>query len=245
MTSVQAAARSDVGCVRKNNEDAWAISGQAPDLWWAVVCDGMGGHAAGEVASRIAVDTFKSEFSSLTSANLAAQRLRDIAALANSRVLDAARADPARAGMGTTVAAMVVDLNSTRAFLLHAGDSRMYRLRSGEFRGLTVDHNLGEELVRSGSFSRADIAGMSRAGMLTRVIGMEDFDGAEVSEQTLSPGDVLLVCSDGLIRVLTDVELGTIIRPDDLDASADDLIRRTLERGAPDNVTLVLARIDT
>lgn len=238
------AARSEIGRVRTNQEDSYALAGDAKSAWWAVVCDGMGGGAAGEVASQIAVDTFRSEISAIQPDVLTPERLSDIAAVANSRVLTAAE-EGSRRGMGTTLAAVVIELQSHQSFIVHVGDSRVYLIREKTIRRTTQDHNWGEDIIRAGAVSREDIRNIKNASALTRAVGMDPFPGAEVAVESVRPGDVLLLCSDGLTNVLNDPAILAAVNPADLKASVDELVRQTLAGGAPDNVTIVLAGVGT
>jgi serine/threonine protein phosphatase PrpC len=230
MANVSLHARTDTGLVRTNNEDNYFtdVTGGL-----AIVADGMGGHAAGEVASKITVDTIserlkpQSSFWPFGRAQRERARLLEAIRLANRRVRDAAAMDGALAGMGTTVC--VLWITGKHAHVAHVGDSRIYRYRGGGLVQLTRDHSWPSE------------DGTMR-NVLTRAIGAED--EVEIDHQLLAvaPRDIYLLCSDGLTRPVGDETIVDTLRdaPDGEQASAR-LIELAKQRGAPDNVTVVLA----
>ncbi|MEA2627476.1 MAG: family protein phosphatase [Candidatus Binatota bacterium] len=229
---IDAHARTDVGLVRKNNEDSHFAD---PARGLLIVADGMGGHAAGEVASRIAVETIAGEVPEKMSwwPFGRTQRERDqlVGAIreANRRVRAAAEKDGTLRGMGTTV--VVLWALSGRAHVAHVGDSRLYRFRRGGLVQLTRDHAWPSE---DGGFRN----------VLTRAVGAET--DVEVDHRVIdvSPGDVFLLCSDGLSRAVDDAAIVAALgdgRPGDGDSTAARLIELARDRGAPDNVTVILA----
>jgi len=230
MDKVALYARSDIGLVRTNNEDSY-FTDVARGL--AIVADGMGGHNAGEVASKLTVDTLSERVQVSNSiwpfGRTARERDCIVQAihLANQRVRKAAAQDTALAGMGTTIVALWI--RGRRAHIAHVGDSRIYRYRKGGLVQLTRDHSWA-----------SDEAAMRN--VLTRAIGAEE--NVEVDHRLLDivAGDVFLLCSDGLTRPVPDETIVTTLResPKGDEASAR-LIDIAREKGAPDNVTVVLA----
>ena len=230
MANVTTYARTDVGLVRANNEDSYFTD---TERGLAVVADGMGGHAAGEVASKITVDTISDTVKPSSDWWPFGRKERDercileAIRLANERVREAAARDGALAGMGTTV--VVLWLRGRCAHVAHVGDSRIYRYRKGGLVQLTRDHSWP-----------SDDAAMRN--VLTRAIGAENHVDIDYRLLEASPGDVFLLCSDGLTRTVDDA---TIIRTLRESRSGDEASQRLIdlakENGAPDNVTVVLA----
>jgi len=220
------------------------------------VCDGMGGHAAGEVASALAADSFVRSLareqafrSTFDGSAAAAQRAQDVAhaaVLAASRtVFEAAAAQPGRHGMGTTLVALW--LLGDKGLVVHVGDSRLYLVRDGQVHGLTVDHSFRAEVVKNGLMSEAEAARSPHAHLLTRAIGVSPTVSPELLLFDVVPGDSFVLCSDGLNDALdggADVAplSATLLAPS-LAAAADALVARALDKGGRDNVTAVLVRV--
>lgn len=245
-------ARTDIGRVREHNEDCFYVDA-ARGLY--VVADGMGGHAAGEVASALAVQTVAAHLDGVSAAlddflsrndAEAAEAVR--AALsaavvrANTAVYESAQADPERRGMGTTLTALL--LLGRRAFIAHVGDSRLYLLRSGELRQLTEDHTVVGELRRRGRLRPEILATVANRNAVTRAVGI--FENVEVdSAQVLAaPGDRFVLCSDGLHRYFRgDVEVAPLFGDLSEEACSHRLMAFALERGGADNVTVVVVTL--
>lgn len=234
---------TDVGKVRKRNEDAFYSEAEAGI---AVVADGMGGAPAGDVASRVAVETV---VECLNGATSAARKSADIARqvetavhTANKRVLAMAAENPRRKGMGCTLTALKVDLETGAFAIAHVGDSRAYRFRSGDLERLTVDHTVAQESVDEGRIDPEAVRDHPFGHVLTRVIGTELTLEPMLIEGTAQAGDTFLLCTDGLVRVVEDEEVRTLLkrRGSDLQAVGHSLVSAVHERGAPDNATLVL-----
>ena len=207
---------SDVGKRRARNEDAFLID-EAIGLF--VVADGMGGHAAGDVASRLAISAFRER--------LPAVPIGDAILAANQAVWQQSRVDPAQNGMGTTLTGMLRDPASKSSLTVgHVGDSRLYRLRGGNLEQLTLDHS---------------IAGTS---MLTRAIGTQPDVEVDVFRTALEPGDRYLICSDGLTGMVHDEDLRAMLMEDKgLDAICGDLIEAANLRGGIDNITAIVVSV--
>ena len=243
---------SDVGRKRQNNEDNFGID---RDLRLFIVADGMGGHAAGEVASRMAIElildyirrTATSDEPYLTGFNnrfsRAGNRLSSAIILANQVISDASTKREEWQGMGTTVvAAWLADPDCARLSIAHVGDSRVYLLRSGEMRQLTTDHSLVEEQIREGFMTREEARDSAIRNMITRALGYRERVNPDIIELPMEPGDRLLLCSDGLNTMLTDQEILDIIRLNaNLKNACRQLVDAANERGGRDNITVIMA----
>lgn len=239
---IQAAWRTDVGKVRRNNEDSVALDETGRNPWWGVVCDGLGGAAAGEVASRMAADLFADQLSRLALADLNAEHLNHLVAAINAAVYGDSMSNLDHHTMGTTLSGLVIDTAAWRYWTVQVGDSRIYLLRDGNLLQLTRDHNLGEDLLQQHLIDRIAFFRFFRSATgLTRCIGMTDFPGADVHLHECRIGDRWLICSDGLTNYLEENLIRQLLGDRPVAAAADALVETTLERGAPDNVTVVVA----
>jgi serine/threonine protein phosphatase PrpC len=236
---VHAVGSTDPGRHRDHNEDAYTI---LEDAHLFVVADGMGRHAAGEVASQICVDTVRESFRSNDIGPpmdpplpKRGAQIRHAILEANTRILHAAQENDKYAGMGTTVVSAVFSPYSQRAFIAHVGDSRCYRLRGDEIKQLTADHTLGA----------AGFTG-KRAVLLSRAVGVEEHVDVDVGVESPQPDDVYLLCSDGLTRMVDDALILSTVREhrNDLDMAVNQLIALANERGGRDNITAILVRVD-
>ena len=233
--------RTHVGHVRESNEDAHLI---VRDLGLVVVADGMGGHAGGEVASAIVVESIEREIRGIGAFATAAPALALTAAIraANDAVRHEGAERAELRGMGSTVVAtLVID---RIAHVAHAGDSRAYRIRGSEIERLTRDHSLVEEYLRENpGASEDDLDGVYRH-LVTRAVGAAPVLEVDVVEVECEPNDVILICTDGLTGPVTDEEIAQIVSShEDLDEIAQSLIDAALEGGGPDNVTVALMQM--
>ena len=256
---IESAGLSDVGLRRKSNEDSFAIS---DDQTLLILADGMGGHAAGEVASRLAVESIERHISgsdprkeptvpasfrspSGDEAGLPppARRVLNAIRLANQEIVRSVRKDSSMRGMGTTV--VIALIHGSRAFIGSVGDSRAYLVRDGNLRQLTSDHTLVNEQVRAGALSTQEARRHPARNILTRAVGSQEDVEPDLVEQDLRPGDMLLLCSDGLTTMVEDADiLKTVLaHADDPQTACRALIDLANERGGDDNVTVVLARL--
>ncbi len=236
------AGHTDVGRVRTRNEDALL---QQPLRGVAAVADGMGGHAAGDVASRIAVDVLDDWTRDLGPDPAAA--LADAIRAAHEAIIRAARADPELQGMGTTLTALRVHA-SNGCVIAHVGDSRAYRWRDGGLEQLTRDQTWVQEQVEAGAISSDNARHHPFSSILTGALGVEDQElEIQVLEPECVPGDTFLLCSDGLIARLSDDQLLELLQEhgDDLDAAARALVGAANEAGGPDNITVALVRCES
>jgi protein phosphatase len=238
-------ARSELGLRRQRNEDALLVD---PDCRLFAVADGMGGHAAGDVASALAVATLAAAFPGApppgTAATELGRRLQGVFAAAHLALTAQARANPAQAGMGTTLTALAVLEDQPGCVLAHIGDSRAYRLRAGALELLTTDHTWVQEQVQAGMLSPLQAESHPYRSVLTRVLGGGVDPGeADVVLAEAEPGDLFLLCSDGLSGVIGNHDLAVLLaQPRPLPELAEQLVQATLLRGAPDNLTMVLLR---
>jgi protein phosphatase len=244
---VTVAAKTDLGRVRENNEDKheFFVPSTDDELAWRgmlfVVCDGMGGHEAGQIASELACKTFISVYRDHPSDD-PAEAARSAATAANRFVLDVARAVPSRKGMGTTLSALL--LVQDKAYIVQVGDSRVYRLRDGALAQMTVDHTWVEETVAMGSMTREAAEAHPYKHVLTRAIGTEPEVKADVFIEDVRPADVYLVCSDGLTNHVTDEEIQDVLGKIGPAEAAWSLVGKALVGGGSDNTTAIVVRID-
>jgi len=235
-----AAAVSDRGRKRPSNEDAFGFSVEDGVF---VVCDGMGGAAAGEIASSVAVDEFLHLLAGHGhNGNVSMPGPVEEAILAaNEAVYSRAQKNKRLSGMGTTMVALAVQ--ESHVWVLNIGDSRCYRLRQGNLEQLTLDHSLVEEQVRLGRMTRAEATRSPYRNVITRAIGTQCSVTPDVFGLEAEPGDLFLLCSDGLTRELSDEMIGALLAND---ASLDELCARLVDAakkaGGHDNITCLLVR---
>lgn len=243
---LELAARSDVGRVRHNNQDAFRVD---PERGIVVVADGMGGHNAGEVASRVAVDAilnsvFADGDPEVEDPSAVLGRLGRVVEEANAALFRAIDAAPELNGMGTTVVAVV--FRNGHIYHAHVGDSRLYRWRGGALEVLTRDHSLVQTLLDRGVFETREQARAAGVGnnILTRGLGVDMQVEVELGSRPVEKGDVYLLCSDGLTGMVDDTAIAETLAEHghDLQRGADQLMRLALMGGGTDNITLVLAR---
>ena len=233
-------ARSAVGLVRSGNEDSALASKNL-----IAVADGMGGHAAGEVASSLAVKTLVQSAQVFTHPDIDEESADDLylhaIQEADLSLKSAVEDNPALSGMGTTLTSLL--LRGSSVALLHIGDSRAYRLRGSAFEQLSVDHTVIQELLNQGAISESDIATHPQRSVLTQVLMGEGNIEVPLPVIDVKVGDRFLVCSDGLSSVLTEKEIKSLLKGKDRDAAVAALVDATYINGAPDNVTLVIGDI--
>jgi protein phosphatase len=237
---LQAAAATDVGMRRKGNEDRFALD---PTLGLFLVADGMGGHTAGQVASELAADAVMRAVQALDGASgTLSERLRAAIGAANRAIFTTAQQRPEYAGMGTTVVALLAD--GERAALAHVGDSRAYLVRGDRIRQLTDDHSIVGELLRRKEISEAAAREHPHRHVLTRALGVRPAVEPDLAELTPSPGDVFVLCSDGLTNHLDDSEIAKHVADGgDLEEICDGMVELANQRGGEDNITVVAARV--
>ena len=230
---------SHKGEVRQQNQDSYACNRLEDGRVLAVVCDGMGGARAGNVASAMAVDIFMEEFTK--ESGDWRERMQRAAARANVQVFQRAVQDAACAGMGTTIVAALVA--GEEALILNEGDSRAYHINADGIALVTRDHSYVEDLVASGKLSREEARNHPKKNLLTRALGAEPMLMADCFQKSVAEGDYLLLCSDGLSNMVTEQEmLYEVIHGQSDETCCQRLLEIALHRGAPDNVTVVLIR---
>jgi protein phosphatase len=256
LIEIRSAGLSDVGRKRKSNEDSFAAT---PDLNLFVVADGMGGHAAGEVASRLAVESIERHISGARPSTdptvpagpritvpeapplpAPAQKVLNAIRLANQEILRSVRRNQTMRGMGTTV--VIAYIQGRRAYIGSVGDSRAYLLRAGDLRQLTDDHTFVNEQVRAGTLTPAEARRHPARNILTRAVGSQDEVEADIIQQDLLAGDLLLLCSDGLTAMVDDQNILETLRGTDADLQrgCQALIDLANEHGGDDNITTIL-----
>ena len=239
MTRWRYAAATDAGLVRESNQDAIFV-----DDSLAIVADGMGGHAAGEVASALAVHVIYDGYLD----NPTVEGLHSAVEEANRTVLREARENPDHFGMGTTVIALGLtrdDAGVISPTIFHVGDSRAYQLRDGALRQLSEDHSVAEEWVRMGRLTPEEASTHPRRHQLTRGVGVEDNIDIDVMSVNAVPGDRILLCSDGLSNELSNEELARFASsPITLDDAVAKLIDAARQAGGRDNISVVLLEFD-
>jgi serine/threonine protein phosphatase PrpC len=243
---VRAALRTDVGLVRSENQDFGTYTtpdeeNDHPGGRLLIVADGMGGHRGGATASRLAAETVKAQYLGSETADVPAA-LRDSLARANARIFSEAQANPDLRGMGTTTSVLAV--RDGQGWFAHVGDSRIYRVRGEEITQLTDDHSLVASMVREGLLTPKEAETHPRRNVLQRSMGVSEEVEIDVKGPfDVQAGDTYILCSDGLHGVVKEDELREIAKLP-IEAAADEYLRRALERGAPDNVTVIVARVE-
>lgn len=244
--SVRIAQKSDVGLVRTENQDFAILSspeepGAADRGRLMLVADGMGGHRGGATASRMAATIIKQEYLASDPSN-PPEALRRALQLANARIFQEAQTNPELRGMGTTCSALVI--RGEEAWFAHVGDSRIYLVRKDEIHQLTQDHSLVASMVREGLITSQEAEVHPRRNVLQRSMGV--IPDVEIDVSPALPveiGDIFILCSDGLHGLVKELEMKEVVKMP-IEKVTAEFVRRALERGAPDNVTVVVARIE-
>lgn len=244
---VTIACKTDLGRVRENNEDKFEYYIPEDDATLAsrglvfVVCDGMGGHAAGQIASELAAKTFIDVYLHHPSTEVEAA-LRGAVIAANRFVLDVARTVPGRQGMGTTLSGLALVQN--KAYISQVGDSRVYRFRNGQLEMLTTDHTWVEDAVAQG-IARATAEQHPYRHVLTRAVGTEDDVQVDVFTHDTQVGDLFLLCSDGLLNHVPDAVIADHLGAYTPAEATWRLVGRALMEGGSDNTTVMIVRVDS
>lgn len=246
------AAKTDIGKKRDHNEDSYLLD---QELGLFVVADGMGGHAAGEVASREAVEALrdnvlakKNELQSFLetpnndTAELVRKNIELAVRAAGYQVFGMTEIDPDHKGMGTTLSLLL--LTPTAAFIAHVGDSRIYMIREGNYRLATHDHTFVAAMVKQGKMTEEEAQRSRYSNVLLRAVGPHDYVQVDTRILRHKVDDTFLLCSDGLHGYLQDGELTNYVDIRDLPGSMDRLIQMALDRGGKDNITGILVRVD-
>ena len=244
-------ARSDPGRVRGNNEDSFRL---APEIGLFVLSDGMGGLEAGEVASRLAVETVVEHCEQaeadpslavfgkhIEGVSDTCNRMASAVRLANTAIYENTKNKGGKAAMGATI--VVVRFIEDRACIAHVGDSRAYLLRAGQFDQLTEDHSFVADQVRRGMLTEEEASRSKMHNVLTRALGIDPQVDVDVTEELLMDGDTYLVCSDGLFRELSNAQItGVLAETDDPQRAASRLVDMANQAGGGDNITVIVLR---
>jgi PPM family protein phosphatase len=240
-----AAGLTDVGQRRQKNEDSYLLR---PEQGILIVADGIGGLPAGEVASQLGCETAFASLMKQPSSEELTERMARAVTSANQAIWNQSQAHPASAGMGTTVTSLLVDSESGRLGIGHVGDSRAYRFRDGELERLTTDHTLVQDLLDAGALRPSEAHRHPLGNVLNRAVGTEPRVTPQVITEPVLPGDLFLLCTDGLLAVLSEEDIADTVREElgptgalesqALQAIAERLVRQANEGGAPDNVTV-------
>ena len=237
---------TDKGIVRRENQDSCAYE-TIPErgLAWGVVCDGMGGAKAGDIASKLAVETFRTHLEDLRGPDLPGETGKLLLAAAedaNRVVYHKASTDDAGIGMGTTLVGLI--LQGETLEVVNVGDSRAYLIRPDGIRRITRDHSVVEDLIANGDLTPEQARRHPQKNLITRALGTSPRVKADLFQETVAPGDALLLCSDGLINEVTDQEIQKeVLAGGSPQEICQRLVARTLDHGAPDNVTVVLFQL--
>jgi PPM family protein phosphatase len=248
---IEVAGQTDVGRKRAHNEDSFAIYSEH-GLY--IVADGMGGHASGEVASKLAIDTMRDFFASTAndpektwpykmdrSKGYEENRLITGVKLSNLRIYQNARDNSKQRGMGTTIVALFAVEDGV--YIAHVGDSRVYRIRRGYLTQLTEDHSLLNDYKKMKKLSDEEIEAFPHKNVIVRALGMKETVKVDTRFEQPEPGDILLLCSDGLAGPVSDAEILQVVSSaPDLQSAAQRLVEVANEHGGPDNITAVLTR---
>lgn len=238
--TVEVHAKTDIGLSRKTNEDSFLAD---PEGGLFALADGMGGHAVGEIASRLAIDQLRREVSTSADPDPLRKLLSGIAS-ANQAVIRASRTHSHWQGMGTTLSAILVD--HLELCLAHVGDSRIYRFRDSSLEQLSDDHTLAAERLRFGNNDSSPTGASTLGKLLLQGIGITPTTELNIchARMPLAGGDLFLLCSDGLSDMLPDKEIRDLLRHHpELSNCAEQLIQHALNRGGKDNVTVLLVRV--
>lgn len=248
---LEISALSDPGVKRTNNEDS---IGTEASLGLTVVADGMGGYEGGEIASALAVQTIMNELPerieqlkkehSNDDSEYSVQSLavRDVIKKSNEIIYKAAQNEPQYQGMGTTIVLALFYEN--RLTIAHVGDSRLYRLRDDQLELITVDHTLMQQLIQRGFYTAEEARGSQNKNLVIRALGTDPEVEVDIQEDIALPGDIYLLCSDGLNDMIDDGEIYLTLKRynDNLDLAATELVKLANKKGGKDNVSVILAR---
>ena len=240
------ASKSDVGHVRRTNQDCYSAAELSGGVIWAVVCDGMGGANGGNIASECAVKVFSEQISSAfrpgMGSNSVRTMLQSAVYAANSQIYDMSRAVDSLGGMGTTIVAAVV-MNGT-AHLMHAGDSRAYLIEktgcSYELKQITRDHSVVSEMVQTGQLTEQEASTDPRRNVITRALGVDEMVEIDYNEVSLPKDSFILMCTDGLTNHVTAEEILNIIKTETFYEYPQKLVDLANENGGGDNITVLL-----
>ncbi len=241
---MQIVGKTDVGTVRESNQDAFFYATLSENAFFAIVCDGMGGANAGNVASDLAVrtisDYLKRSYKYGMSSKQIESILRSAIVTANSTVFEMSQKDSSLLGMGTTVVLLLVEGNT--GYVLNIGDSRLYIYTSENLKQITVDHSIVQNMIDSGKLTPDEAKNHPNKNIITRALGVNDEVNADMDFIILNADDIVLLCSDGLTNYVTDQEIAEILLDFD-ENTASRLIDKANLGGGGDNITAVAVKI--
>ena len=245
------AGRTHTGRVREHNEDYMAKN---LDIGLIVLADGMGGYKSGEVASELAISTIVAELEKRipdlnpgeldpkTGYTFESLAVREAITLANAEIFKKSSEDPSCQGMGTTL--VLALFYNNQITIAHVGDSRMYRFRDSKLEQVTIDHTFLQELVDRGYYTQEEAEASLNRNLVTRALGIQPTTAVDIREDMVIPGDIFLLCSDGLTDMVDDQEISNIVSEfrDNLDRIAENLVECANANGGRDNVSVLLAK---
>ena len=238
------ACKTDIGQVRRTNQDCYAVGELPAGVGWGVVCDGMGGASGGNIASATAVKTVSEKIASNWRAGMGANSIRNmlqsIASAANINVFDMAQSVESLSGMGTTIVLTLVAEGV--AHVVHAGDSRAYHITADAITQITRDHSLVQDLVEQGRLTEEEAREHPRRNLITRALGVAELLDVEYSEVELGDEDAILLCTDGLTGYVESQEMEEVIRTVPFAEWAERLTKLANQKGGGDNITVVAIR---
>ena len=241
VTDLKIVAKTDKGKIRESNQDAYAVGELPGEVAWAVVCDGMGGHAGGNIASALAVKVISDKITSCYNAKMRDSSIKNLLdsaiTAANIEVYDMADSHNELYGMGTTVVCAIV--RGDRVFIAHAGDSRAYIATQDSVKQITVDHSVVQDLVNSGKITEDEAEHHPNKNLITRAVGIDKAIDIDFAEADLLDNETLILCTDGLSNYVSDTELLEDIKDGQYYAFADRLVKRANHNGGGDNITVV------
>lgn len=234
-------AKTDKGKVRPSNQDAYAVGELPGEVAWAVVCDGMGGAAGGDIASKLAVKVISDKITSCYNAKMRDASIKNLLdsaiAAANIEVYDMAYAHSELSGMGTTVVCSVV--RGDDVFIAYAGDSRAYIATKDSVNQITTDHSLVQDLLNQGKITEDEAVHHPNKNVITRAVGIDKIIETDFVQCTLNDDETLILCTDGLSNYVSNEELHNEITDGQYYAFADRLVKRANQNGGGDNITVV------
>lgn len=234
-------AKTDKGLVRESNQDAYAVGELPGEVAWAVVCDGMGGAAGGNIASALAVKVISDKITASYNEKMRSASIKNLLdsaiTAANIEVYDMAYSRNDLNGMGTTVVAVIV--RNSVAYIAHAGDSRAYTVKDYDVEQVTVDHSLVQNLVDRGEITKEQAEHHPNKNVITRAVGVDKRIDIDYSEVDLENNETLILCTDGLSNYVSNDEMVEDIKDGQYYAFADRLVKRANKNGGGDNITVV------
>ena len=238
---MKSVAKTDKGMVRDTNQDAYAVGELPGGVAWAVVCDGMGGAAGGNIASALAVKVISEKINNSYNAQMKdisiKNMLHSALVAANLEVFDMSLERPELRGMGTTVVCAIV--KEGQAYIMHAGDSRAYIVSDNELKQITMDHSMVQDLVNKGKITEEEAAVHPNKNIITRALGVEKTIEIDFRQVDLDRGNTLIICTDGLSNYVSSQEICEEIKDSKYYAFADRLVKKANANGGGDNITVV------